>query len=86
MIDHAADIAHAGAVVAHHEHALSAGLVEIAPLGLALLDVLIRVNHTLDSGLVLVVFFDVKSIYIHQFGGGFDLIACLKSQIARCVP
>jgi NADPH:quinone reductase-like Zn-dependent oxidoreductase len=37
--DLTADIAHAGAVVTNHEHLPTAGLVEIAPLSLALFDV-----------------------------------------------
>lgn len=43
VIDLAADITHAGAVITHHKHPAVTGLVEIVSLGLALLDVLIRI-------------------------------------------
>ena len=56
VIDLAADIAHAGAVVTHHEHPPAAGLVEIAPLGLALLEVFIHIAlhfHKMGRSLVI---------------------------------
>jgi hypothetical protein len=51
VIDLAADIAHARAVVVYYKHLPTAGLVKIAPLRLALLEVLIHVIHMPDSGL-----------------------------------
>jgi hypothetical protein len=41
--------------------------------------------RTPDLQLVLAGFLVVQSIQIHPFDGGFDLIACLKSQMVRYV-
>lgn len=43
VINFAADIAHIGAVITHHKHLPTACLVEIAPLGMALLDIFIQI-------------------------------------------
>jgi len=48
-------------------------------------EIFIRVPFSPDLQLVLGGFLVVQSIQIHQFDGGFDLIACLKSQMVRYV-
>ena len=48
-------------------------------------EIFIRIPFSPDLQLVLVCFLVVQSIQIHQFDGGFDPVACLKSQIVRYV-
>jgi hypothetical protein len=48
-------------------------------------EIFIRMPFSPDLQLVLAGFLDVQSIQSHPFEGGFDLAACLKSQMVRYV-
>jgi hypothetical protein len=48
-------------------------------------EIYIRWSLSPDPWLVLTDLFVVQSIHIHRFDGGFDLLLCLKFQIARWV-
>jgi hypothetical protein len=62
VIDLAADIAHGRAVIADYKQPASAGLVEVAPFGLALFDILVGIPlHLNKQGGPL-------PIYQHQIG------------------
>jgi hypothetical protein len=65
VIDLAADIAHAGAVVAYHEHAPSAGLVEMRHLDWRCSKFLPELLFLYIYRLVLMGFLVVQSMCIH---------------------